>query len=48
MERNKWDIWTKTGSVGCTMQIFYNTYDNFFKYLFIYLCYHFNFYTVYY
>ncbi len=31
---NKWDIWTKTGSVGCTMQIFYKKYDNLFKFLY--------------
>lgn len=48
MERNKWDIWTKTGSVGCTMQIFYIKYDNFFKYLSIYLYNYFNIYTIYY
>jgi ribosomal protein S3 len=28
---NKWDVWTKTGTVGCSMHIFYNKYDNLFK-----------------
>ena len=42
MERNKWDIWTKTGAVGCTMQIFYNKYDNFFKYVCLFLFIYFN------
>ena len=23
LNRNKWDVWTKTGTVGCTFQIFY-------------------------
>jgi len=23
LNRNKWDVWTKTGTVGCTLQIFY-------------------------
>lgn len=30
----KWDIWTKTGSVGCYMKIFYNKYDNLFKFIY--------------
>lgn len=23
LNRNKWDVWTKTGTVGCTLQIFF-------------------------
>jgi hypothetical protein len=23
LNRNKWDVWTKTGTFGCTFQIFY-------------------------
>ena len=23
LNRNKWDVWTKTGTVGCTIQIFF-------------------------
>jgi len=46
IEKNKWDIWTKTGSVGCTFQIFYKKYDNFCKYLFIYIFNHFNSFAV--
>ena len=30
---NKWDIWTKTGSVGCFFQLFYKDYDNSYKLL---------------
>ena len=37
MNANKWDVWTKTGSFGCTMQIFYKKYDNLFKFLYHYL-----------
>jgi hypothetical protein len=42
LNTQKWDIWTKTGSVGCTMRVFYKNYDNLFKFLFIYLSYYFN------
>lgn len=42
LNTQKWDIWTKTGTVGCTMRLFYKKYDNLFKfllnYLFIYSC----------
>lgn len=31
---NKWDVWTKTGTFGCQMQIFYNNYVDFFKFLY--------------
>lgn len=27
LNRNTWDVWTKTGTVGCNFQIFYNKYD---------------------
>lgn len=37
LNTQKWDIWTKTGSVGCTMRLFYKKYDNLFKFLFTYL-----------
>lgn len=37
MNSNKWDVWTKTGSFGCTMQIFYKKYDNLFKFLYNYV-----------
>jgi hypothetical protein len=23
LNTQKWDVWTKTGSVGCTMRLFY-------------------------
>lgn len=37
LNTQKWDIWTKTGTVGCTMRLFYKKYDNLFKFLFNYL-----------
>jgi hypothetical protein len=37
LNTNKWDVWTKTGSFGCVMRIFYNKYDNLFKYLYFIL-----------
>lgn len=27
LQKNSWDVWTKTGSVGCSFQLFYNNYD---------------------
>lgn len=36
LNTQKWDVWTRTGTVGCTMRVFYKKYDNFFK--FIYNC----------
>lgn len=38
LNTQKWDIWTKTGTVGCTMRLFYKIYDNLFKFLYLYLC----------
>jgi hypothetical protein len=35
LNTQKWDVWTKTGSVGCTMRVFYKNYDNLFKFLLI-------------
>lgn len=43
---NKWDVWTRTGTFGCTMQIFYKNYDNLFKFLYNNLCYYTNTITV--
>lgn len=37
LNTQKWDVWTKTGTVGCTMRLFYKNYDNFFKFLYSYL-----------
>lgn len=37
LNTQKWDVWTKTGSVGCTMRLFYTKYDNLFKFLYYYL-----------
>lgn len=37
LNSQKWDVWTKTGTVGCTMRLFYKNYDNFFKFLYYYL-----------
>lgn len=34
LNTNKWDVWTKTGTVGCTIRIFYKKYDNIFKFLY--------------
>ncbi len=39
LNQNKWDIWTKTGSVGCSLQLFYILYDNLFKFIYLFLCY---------
>lgn len=37
LNTQKWDIWTKTGTVGCTFRLFYKKYDNLFKFLYSYL-----------
>lgn len=37
LNTQKWDVWTRTGTVGCTMRLFYKNYDNFFKFLYNYL-----------
>ena len=34
LNTQKWDVWTKTGTVGCTMRVFYKKYDNFFKFIY--------------
>lgn len=34
LNTHKWDIWTKTGTVGCTMRLFYKNYDNLFKFIY--------------
>lgn len=41
LNTQKWDIWTKTGTVGCTMRLFYKKYDNLFEFLFNCLYYYF-------
>lgn len=41
LNRNSWDVWTKTGTVGCTFQIFYNTYDLLFNSIYNILCFNF-------
>ena len=47
LNMNKWDVWTKTGTFGCTMQLFYKKYDTFFKFLHINLYIYFNSNTIY-
>jgi|JI9StandDraft_2_1071091.scaffolds.fasta_scaffold193300_1 hypothetical protein len=37
LQKNSWDVWTKTGSVGCVFQLFYNRYDNLFNNIYIFL-----------
>lgn len=37
LNTQKWDVWSKTGTIGCTMRLFYKNYDNFFKFLCYYL-----------
>jgi hypothetical protein len=39
-------VWTKTGSVGCSLQLFYKKYDNFYKYIYIYLFNNFSTFTI--
>lgn len=39
---NKWDVWTKTGTFGCSMQFFYNNFDIIFKFLYSYVYYYIN------
>lgn len=31
---NSWDVWTKTGTIGCVFRIFYNAYDLLFNSLY--------------
>lgn len=42
LNTQKWDVWTKTGTVGCTMRVFYKKYDNFFKFIYFNLSFKFN------
>lgn len=42
LNTQKWDVWTKTGTVGCTMRLFYKKYDSLFKFLYLCLCYYVN------
>jgi hypothetical protein len=42
LNRNSWNVWTQTGSVGCTFQIFYIKYGKIFKFIYIYLFINFN------
>ena len=37
LHRNSWDSWTKTGSIGCTFQLFFSSYDDLFNNIFNYL-----------
>ena len=48
LNQHKWNVWTKTGAVGCLFQLFYNKYDYLFKYLFNNIFYKFIYFILYY